>query len=811
MDLGSLLNPSPESLISAASFFDNSENLNHDDARASRRDIANVKGSASTLVADQRPTAPADRDHDMYEHNQEHQVHPTARTQPTAAPIPSFLLRKRERALTASSSLSSSSAAAGSASAHANGGPPAAPPNRQSASMWPTSPSRQSGSSLVGPGHHGHSTDVAAAPLAAVGPMPPSALGPIAPPPPLLADELLRTTILWRAFAGSLDSIKAESGSDESLDRYSAQHVSWVFNSREQNYRNQLWADWTIYQTLWEKLGVRAFPISERKVTLLVSQFVDLPCSASLRHAYGSVTTAQNVNLHRAESMLNTLKLAGQATLHLWPRVRSFHEADSDRFETLREVWQRIPWFKCVGSTRSSGRRTYPELISSGSARSPSIRMPKKTRLPKTVSVKRERSTTYDLHLSADEPRTGRIDQHAMSFEEGEKTRRLTRDEPRAQSLILSSAITSISDGMFELIPFPRLLVDLPMVTQDLRILRPDPALNHLGHGRLQTALAHEDSAQIDTRYSIRRIWMFYADLSARFPMPEFPITPIKLALFAFAYTPGPIRATFDQISHYEHVRQFPAFEDSHSFIKALETLEATQRLTRDLGEVHAYENAQWLMWKNAFINDMLTVTTKSPRSTDSGGSMDGVSSSNSSNADTSKSNSLSSNSSAPSSSSSTGNGNGKAGRPRLPSAAPLLNKPAASRSHQVPMKRGRSFSDHSDTWSEHSDAPLTSAGTGSANANGAIAGSHRRPGRPRKQRTQTITPPPQPWKPEKLGELPEDRRPPPLPPVFPHPFASMFAGDEADALQGRSVALHRPKRIVGLKMIPLANLAILA
>ncbi|KDE04557.1 hypothetical protein, variant [Microbotryum lychnidis-dioicae p1A1 Lamole] len=768
MDLGSLLNSSPESLISAASFFDNSEDLNHDDARASRRNIANVKGSASTLVADRRPAAPADRDHDMYEHNREHQVHPTARTQPTAALIPSFLLRERERALTASSSLSSSSAAAGSASAHANGGPAAAPPNRPSASMWPTSPSRydQSGSSLVGLGHHGHSTDVAAAPLAAAGPMPPSALGPIAPPPPLLPEELLRTTILWRAFAGSLDSIKAESGSDESLERYSAQHVSWVFNSREQNYRNQLWADWTIYQTLWEKLGVRAFPISERKVTLLVSQFVDLPCSASLRHAYGSVTTAQNVNLHRAESMLNTLKLAGQATLHLWPRVRSFHEADSDRFETLREVWQRIPWFKT----------------------------PKKTRFPKTVSVKRERSTSYDSHLSADEARTGRTDQHAISFEE---------------------------DGMFELIPFPRLLVDLPMVTQDLRILRPDPALNHLGHGRLQTALAHEDSAQIDTRYSIRRIWMFYADLSARFPMPEFPITPIKLALFAFAYTPGPIRATFDQTSHYEHVRQFPAFEDSHSFIKALETLEATQRLTRDLSEVHAYENAQWLTWKNAFINDMLTVTAKSPRSTNSpsGGSMDGVSSSNSSNADTSKSNSdtsksnsLSSKSSAPSSFSSTGHRNGKVGRPRLPSAAPLLNnKPAASRSHQVPMKRGRSFSDHSDTWSEHSDAPLTSAGTGSANANGAIAGSHRRPGRPRKQRTRTITPPPQPWKPEKLGELPEDRRPPPLPPVFPHPFATLYAGDEADALQGRSVALHRPKRIVGLKMIPLANLAILA
>ncbi|SGY74694.1 BQ5605_C005g03377 [Microbotryum silenes-dioicae] len=794
MDLGSLLNPSPESLISAASFFDNSEDLNHDDARASRRDIANVKGSASTLVADRRPAAPADRDHDMYEHNREHQVHPTARTQPTAALIPSFLLRERERALTASSSLSSSSAAAGSASAHANGGPAAAPPNRPSASMWPTSPSRQSGSSLVGLGHHGHSTDVAAAPLAAAGPMPPSALGPIAPPPPLLPEELLRTTILWRAFAGSLDSIKAESGSDESLERYSAQHVSWVFNSREQNYRNQLWANWTIYQTLWEKLGVRAFPISERKVTLLVSQFVDLPCSASLRHAYGSVTTAQNVNLHRAESMLNTLKLAGQATLHLWPRVRSFHEADSDRFETLREVWQRIPWFKCVDSTRSAGRRTYPKLISSFSACSPSVRTPKKTRFPKTVSVKRERSTSYDSHLSADEARTGRTDQHAMPFEE---------------------------DGMFELIPFPRLLVDLPMVTQDLRILRPDPALNHLGHGRLQTALAHEDSAQIDTRYSIRRIWMFYADLSARFPMPEFPITPIKLALFAFAYTPGPIRATFDQTSHYEHVRQFPAFEDSHSFIKALETLEATQRLTRDLSEVHAYENAQWLMWKNAFINDMLTVTAKSPRSTNSpsGGSMDGVSSSNSSNADTSKSNSdtsksnsLSSKSSAPSSSSSTGHRNGKVGRPRLPSAAPLLNnKPAASRSHQVPMKRGRSFSDHSDTWSEHSDAPLTSAGTGSANANGAIAGSHRRPGRPRKQRTRTITPPPQPWKPEKLGELPEDRRPPPLPPVFPHPFATLYAGDEADALQGRSVALHRPKRIVGLKMIPLANLAILA
>ncbi|SCV69234.1 BQ2448_2254 [Microbotryum intermedium] len=756
MDLGSLLNPSPELSIGAASFFDNSDDLNHDDARASRRDIANVKGSASTLVADRRPAAPAGRRHDLYDHNREHQLHANARGQPSAAPIPSFLLRERERALTASSSLSSSSAAAGTAYALANGGPAGVPPTR---TIY-ASP----GSSLIGSGHHRKSADAAAAPLATAEPMPPSALNPIAPPPPLFPDELLRTTILWRAFASSLDSIKAESGSDESLERYSAQHVSWVFNSREQNYRNQLWADWTIYQTLWEKLGVRAYPVSERKVTLLVSQFVDLPCSASLRLAYGSVTTAQNVNLHRAESMLNTLKLAGQATVHLWPRVRSFHEADPDRFETLREVWQRIPWFKT----------------------------PRKTRFPKAIGVTRELSTSSDSHISPDGTRPGRADLHVMSFEEGETPSPSRCDETRAQSLISCFALTLISDGIFELISFPRLLGDLPMVTQDLRVLRPAPALNYLGHGRLQTALAHEDSAQIDTRYSIRRIWMFYADLSARFPMPEFPITPIKLALFAFAYTPGPIRAIFDQISHYEHVRQFPAFEDSHSFIKALETLEATQRLTRDLSEVHAYENAQWLMWKNAFINDMLTVAPKSPRSinSSSSGSMD--------------------NSSAPSSSSSTGNGNGKIGRPRLPSAAPLPNKPVPKLSHQVPMKRGRSTSDHSDTWSDQSDLPPTSTGASAANATGVSAASHRRPGRPRKQRNRTVTPPPQPWKPEKLGELPDDRRPPPLPPVFPHPLASMFAGDEADALQGRSVALHRPKRIVGLKMIPLANLTIL-
>lgn len=129
-----------------------------------------------------------------------------------------------------------------------------------------------------------------------------------------------------------------------------------------------------------------------------------------------------------------------------------------------------------------------------------------------------------------------------------------------------------------------------------------DAELYQIAQNRLSSALAEPQHAGHAAK--IREVSLLYHNLSALLPFPTYPITPLKLVLFALAYTPGRSGLAFDQTaSHFGNHRRYPR-KTAKELGWMLDDLEVMQILTRGNEGVTRFEIEQWVEWRGEILKD---------------------------------------------------------------------------------------------------------------------------------------------------------------------------------------------------------------
>ncbi|GAA5888835.1 hypothetical protein JCM16303_002538 [Sporobolomyces ruberrimus] len=371
-------------------------------------------------------------------------------------------------------------------------------------------------------------------------------------PPTSFTDSVLysssRSTI-----EAALEAFRRESHSvidfqySTNLSVYAVQEA---FNSLDSWPGTQLdlWAVWSQITWLTELARVPTFPINPDKVALLLSVYVDLPCSKVVRESIRHRQTL--LEPEQVLLLLHGMEVAGKASKDYWPGATSFVQS-SDNFPSTRLV-------------RS--------LVSHKVAQKPVINgfaPPKPPPPPRSVAQ-----------------------QPAPSFYGPSKTM-LAAQERISQTL----PQRSLRD----------LCAQLPSILRDLKTLPDDPQVFDIAQLRFQNASSAP--AYVLRMPDLVQAAILYTNITALLCFPTYPIDSVKLAVFALAFTPGPLGEALLQASP-EHAKQQQYIRMSGKDMeKIMKDLTAVRDITRGgSAGIPEAESRDWQTWLRDLTLDWKSV-----------------------------------------------------------------------------------------------------------------------------------------------------------------------------------------------------------
>ncbi|GAA5826625.1 hypothetical protein JCM11251_002824 [Rhodosporidiobolus azoricus] len=555
----------------------------------------------------------------------------------------------------------------------------------------------------------------------------------------------------------------------------SADAVTNAFNSYRAPYppQNALRSDWVVFSTLCQSLRVPVFPIQPDKVALVLSAHVPtLPISLPLRQlAQFAIPPAPSV----VERTMICLQVAANATRHLWPDVRCF----------IRGAEAYDPTNILLEAVRPAS--VPPQPISTSGFHAPAPRASlTKPREETPVLVKGVTSRPHITNVPA-APLTKATDKAPMT--------------PRVPPPLEESSLAALCE-------------DLPVLLKEMQAEVGDPTIFDVAGARFsETANSPAFAERVESLFNTATI---YTHITAVLSFPTYPITTLKLAIFALSMTPGPLGQKVDQVAPILKERREVPRATGTQLEGLLKDATVLRMITRGGDrQIPDEEKSEWVRWQEEVMRDWkgpdpVTKGKKRPSQP----------------------------------------GKKRIKRSLSPTDSEASNSSnTRARSTPTESSRGKGARQprsrlHPTVKTEPSSRSSSRAGTPSASSTGTGAPREKKGKNPWHGFYAPVQPVDYPrWVPEKVGTLPEDRREPVLPPILacpwwvpkkkkapkkPHPeeekvdqgpLTLTLAGgagagpteeDEEDAEEEkkrqeqmqRSIALHRPKR-GGLDMRP--------
>ncbi|GEM10692.1 hypothetical protein Rt10032_c12g4709 [Rhodotorula toruloides] len=555
--------------------------------------------------------------------------------------------------------------------------------------------------------------------------------------------RLLHSTSLEEVQAATQEMRDVLNGfsSPDRIRVLSGHAVSSVFNTNEPNVRSRLWTDWGIYSTLCTSLGVPVYPIQPDKVAFVLATHSNLPVASVLR---GLTKVREQISAGMVRGIFDTLNEAAKASRHLWPDVACFVRS-ADNYEVTNEVLLNLP------STSS--------LISKPTTANFYSRPEPTTRLA-PVSALQDSFTSRPL-LTQVPPAPPPPALVTPPPEQFFQPSRAHHDKPRRT---LRSVCNDLSAFLAELQAQPH-----DLETFDIAQKRFQQTVNTPAYAP-RAAHLHNTA-------------LIYTHITAVLDFPTYPITTAKLAVFALAMTPGPFGEVLDSAFFLLKSKRDCARATGKQLESLLEDVTVVRTITR--GGDHRIpdeEKSEWKRWWGEITDDWKGASK--PR------------------------------------------GEGRPSQPARKRAkrspSPAASDVSAASTSRITTKKGRqprSRITGTDT-SRASSPAFYRRGTPSASTRGGRRGGCGGAG---STRSQPVSPEPiyPRWMPTRKGVLPSNRREPELPPILDSPWyvpkkkkikaedddtgsvdgksveGEESATDEEDEKkpQGRSVALHRPRR----------------
>ncbi|GAA6008119.1 hypothetical protein JCM11491_001892 [Sporobolomyces phaffii] len=262
-----------------------------------------------------------------------------------------------------------------------------------------------------------------------------------------------------------------------------------------------LWV-WSQITWLTELARVPTFPLSADKMALLLSVYVDLPCSKNVREMIRHRQTLLEPD--QVLLLLHGMEVAGKASREMWP----------------------------IGTSLDRTASYYPSTALVRSLITYVVSLPSKP-LP---LVNNSCAVSYNRHKAAQKPAlTGfappkpppppRSAVHPpVSNFYGPTT-----NTPTAISLSRPAPSHSLRD----------LCAQLPAILRDLKTLPDDPQVFDIAQIRFQNASSAP--AYVTRMPDLVQAAVLYTNITALLCFPTYPIDAVKLAVFALAFTPGPL------------------------------------------------------------------------------------------------------------------------------------------------------------------------------------------------------------------------------------------------------------------------------
>ncbi|GAA5972952.1 hypothetical protein JCM11641_000336 [Rhodosporidiobolus odoratus] len=360
-------------------------------------------------------------------------------------------------------------------------------------------------------------------------------------------------------YSSSIDSIQQVLQTmREVVDRFShaaesnvqsSKSLTALFNAYPSADRSELWSSWVLYSSFCRGLGIPVFPIEADKVAVVLAAHVELPISAPLR----SLARPFQVHPEKVERAVEAMKLAGTATRHSWPDIKSFVR-EVGEYESMRVLLSLSPLRRHVAPT-SPDKASPPPLIRDVTAR------PLLTNVPPNSPP----------HFPA-----------------------LTRNRfsPPAPPVEPPCEQTLRSLGG-----------KLPVLLKDMQAEPSDPIAFDVAGERFQaTANSPAFAARVESLFNTATI---YTHISALLSFPTYPVTTRKLAMFALAMTPGSLGKMLDEVEPEVTVKR----ECPRATGKQLETLLKDVTVLRMItkgGDEHVEdeEKSEWLRWRQEIEED---------------------------------------------------------------------------------------------------------------------------------------------------------------------------------------------------------------
>ncbi|GAA5853131.1 hypothetical protein JCM8547_000212 [Rhodosporidiobolus lusitaniae] len=380
-------------------------------------------------------------------------------------------------------------------------------------------------------------------------------------PPRAVADVLFSSSVqeIQAALRQQSNTFKSFPNADNASAESGAA-VTTAFNTYDPTERNKLWSDWLIFSTLCRSLAVPVFPVEPDKVALVLAAYADLPCSDILREL------AQFGGMHFPEKVpriIAACSVAAKATRQSWPDVRCFIRGPDD-YEATRALVDAVCGTNLVAPSSTGFLQPAPPPPPKPKAPSPTIPRDLASR-PKLAAAPPARSAPK---LKVQRP-LPKVD--PLRFPEG-TLRALARD--------FSEAL------------------------EELRSEPSDPLVFDIAGSRFaETANSPAFASRVA---SLHNTAIIYTHITALLAFPTYPITTLKLGVFALAMTPG----SFGKAVDVEEPSVVRERECPRATPKQLEILlkdvTALRMITRGGDEAIADgEKQEWMEWWEEVRDDI--------------------------------------------------------------------------------------------------------------------------------------------------------------------------------------------------------------
>ncbi|GAA5984418.1 hypothetical protein JCM10908_003339 [Rhodotorula pacifica] len=376
---------------------------------------------------------------------------------------------------------------------------------------------------------------------------------------PLSVSQVLHTTSLLKVerVVERMRTAIAAVRDSKQLCAESGTAISKAFNSAEPPAaRAALWRSWVRYSNLANRLAMPVYPVQPDQVALAVSVYTPLPIRNVLREFAGIRDT---IPLDGVREMMSALNLAARATRHLWPDIVCFIRAP-EQYESTRAVLNFIETYSPTQAMLIARPPPPSDFYSAGVAR--------QARRP--IDLSRDSFSARPLLTQV--PPAPPPPQHMTP--PPDQFIQPTRKQPRK--------LREICD-------------DLPSILRTLADQPHDPA---------DFDSAQERFSAVNTpQYAHRAENLFktaveYTKVSALLEFPTYPITTLKLAVFALTMTPGPLGKLLDKVARLVPDQRESPRLSGPDFEATLKDLTTVYKITRaEEEDVPKAETTEWLQW----------------------------------------------------------------------------------------------------------------------------------------------------------------------------------------------------------------------